>query len=88
MKTIRIISGVYGFRPGKDKHPAPVQRGECCTVSDEEAERLVQLGVAALEELEETEPEAVSPEKADEPEESPMRPAEAVSAAKSRKAKA
>ena len=48
MKLIKIINGVYGFRPQpyvverKNVHDAPFE------VSDEEAARLVDLGVAAI----------------------------------------
>lgn len=49
MATIKIICGAYGYRP--PERPGIVQAvrvGQTCEVSDEEATRLVSLGVAEL----------------------------------------
>lgn len=43
---IKIISGTYGSRPDGGSRVVPVNMGETCDVSQEEAERLVSLGVA------------------------------------------
>lgn len=43
---IQIISGTYGFRPDGGSRVMPINMGETCDVSAEEAERLVSLGVA------------------------------------------
>lgn len=47
MKQVKIINGVYGYRPEGAKFITPAKVGECVTVSDEEAARLVALCVAA-----------------------------------------
>ena len=47
MKQVKIINGVYGYRPEGAKFITPAKAGECVTVSDEEAARLVTLRVAA-----------------------------------------
>lgn len=47
MKTVTIISGVYGADNGKGGVTA-IARGQTCDVSDAEAARLVTLGVAAM----------------------------------------
>lgn len=47
MKQIRIISGIYGHKPAGAKCISPVRAGERVTVSDEEAARLMRLGIAA-----------------------------------------
>ena len=43
---VKIISGTYGYRPAGSTHPIPVDRGNTCDVSAEEASRLFALGVA------------------------------------------
>ena len=48
MKEVKIIDGVYGYRPDGAKRPKPVGYGGVVTVSDEEAERLVKLGVGKI----------------------------------------
>ncbi len=47
MKTVKIISGTYGADNGKGGVTA-VSRGETCEVDDQEAERLVSIGVASV----------------------------------------
>lgn len=47
MKTVKIVSGVYGADNGKGGVTA-IARGQTCEVSDAEAARLVSLGVAAM----------------------------------------
>lgn len=48
MTTIKIISGVYGYRPEKSPYVIPVQKGDpAISVDDDEAKRLVEIGVAA-----------------------------------------
>ena len=47
MKTVEIISGVYGADNGKGG-VTTIARGQICEVSDVEAARLVSLGVAAM----------------------------------------
>lgn len=46
MKTVIIKNGTYGHRPTSDGRVIPISIGETCSVPDEEAERLVSLGVA------------------------------------------
>ncbi len=51
MKKIRIIRGAYGYQPKADgqkkvRRTVAVLRGETIEVSDAEAKRLVELGVA------------------------------------------
>lgn len=46
MKNIRITQGTYGSRPGDGSRVVPIDRGQCCELPDEEADRLVSLGVA------------------------------------------
>lgn len=46
MKNIKITCGTYGFRPGDGSRVVPINLGEYCEVPDEEAARLVSLGVA------------------------------------------
>lgn len=48
MKRVKIISGIYGYRPEGAKHPRPVSAGGFVTVSDEEAARLVDIKVGAI----------------------------------------
>lgn len=43
---VKIISGTYGYRPAGSTHPIPVDRGNTCDVSAEEASRLFAIGVA------------------------------------------
>ena len=47
MKTVRIISGTYGADNGKGGVIA-ISRGETCEVDDQEAARLVSIGVASV----------------------------------------
>lgn len=47
MKRVKIINGIYGCRSAK-YGVNPVYAGEECTVSTEEAVRLVNLGVAII----------------------------------------
>ncbi|WP_050697994.1 hypothetical protein [Anaeromassilibacillus senegalensis] len=47
MKEIKIINGIYGYRPDGSKIVIPVKAGEVVEVSEEEAARLISLGVAA-----------------------------------------
>ncbi len=53
MREIVIRRGVYGFR-AENGRVQPVRRGEKTAVSDEEAERLVTLGVAVYAEQSES----------------------------------
>ena len=46
MKTVMIIGGAYGCRVEGKAHPVCITRGHTCEVSDEEAQRLVELGIA------------------------------------------
>lgn len=46
MKTVMIIAGAYGCRVKGKAHPVCITQGHTCKVSDEEAERLIKLGVA------------------------------------------
>ena len=48
MARVRIISGTYGYRPPGSKHPVPKRIGDTVTVSDGEAQRHINLKVAAL----------------------------------------
>ena len=48
MTKIEIVCGTYGYRPDGSLHPIPVSRGGTCIVSEEEADRLVSLGVAKV----------------------------------------
>ncbi len=48
MARVRIISGAYGYRPPGSKHPVTKRIGDTAVVSDSEAQRLVNLKVAAL----------------------------------------
>ena len=60
MTTIKIISGVYGHRPEKSPYVVPVTVNDPpISVEDDEAIRLVELGVAAYVEAE-THPTAVA----------------------------
>ena len=60
MTTIKIISGVYGHRPEKSPYVIPVTVNDPpISVEDDEAIRLVELGVAAYVEAE-TPPTAVA----------------------------
>ena len=60
MTTIKIISGVYGHRPEKSPYVVPVTINDPpISVEDDEAIRLVELGVAAYVEAE-TPPPAVA----------------------------
>ena len=48
MKLVKIINGTYGHRPTGSAYVLPVAAGgQPISVTDEEAERLVNLGVAA-----------------------------------------
>lgn len=48
MTLIKIISGVYGYRPEKSPYVIPVSnRDPAISVDDDEAARLVEIGVAA-----------------------------------------
>lgn len=47
MTLVKIISGVYGYRPEKSPYVIPVQKGDpAISVDDDEAKRLVEIGVA------------------------------------------
>jgi len=46
MKTVRIIKGVYGYRPGPGKSTKPIYMGKTVDLPDAEADRLVGLGIA------------------------------------------
>ena len=46
MKKVMIINGTYGHKPEGSKFINPVRAGEVVEVSDEEAVRLMELGVA------------------------------------------
>ena len=46
MKKVKITSGTYGYKPEGAKFITPVKAGEVVEVSNEEAARLVSLGVA------------------------------------------
>ena len=48
MAKVRIKFGYYGHRPHKARSPVPVGPGETVNVSDDEAIRLISLGVAEL----------------------------------------
>lgn len=48
MKEVMIISGAYGHRPEGSPFVRLVVRGETCIVNDNEADRLVGLGVAKI----------------------------------------
>ncbi len=48
MILVKIISGTYGYRPEKSNYVIPVSVGEGpISVDDDEAKRLVEIGVAA-----------------------------------------
>ena len=48
MTLVKIINGVYGYRPEKSPYVIPVtNRDPAISVDDEEAARLVEIGVAA-----------------------------------------
>ena len=48
MTLVKIISGTYGYRPEKSNYVIPVSVGEGpISVDDDEAKRLVKIGVAA-----------------------------------------
>lgn len=48
MTLVKIINGVYGYRPEKSPYVIPVSsRDPAISVDDEEAARLVEIGVAA-----------------------------------------
>lgn len=48
MATVKIISGVYGYVPEGSNYVIPVGSGDpAISVDDEEAKRLVDIGVAA-----------------------------------------
>lgn len=44
---VKIINGTYGYKPNPKKHVTPVSAGGVVEVSDQEASRLVNLGIAA-----------------------------------------
>lgn len=51
MKKVRIVRGTYGYQPKDDgrkkvRRTVPVMRGQAIEVSDAEAKRLVEMGVA------------------------------------------
>ena len=46
MKQVKIINGLYGYKPQGAKFVAPVHAGALCIVTDEEAARLVSEKVA------------------------------------------
>lgn len=48
MKTVKIVSGTYGYKPKGKTGIKPVSVGGIVTVNEEEAERLVSLGVAVI----------------------------------------
>lgn len=48
MKRVKIISGIYGYRPEGAKRPHPVSAGSFVTVSDEEAARLSDIKVGVI----------------------------------------
>lgn len=48
MKTVKIKCGAYGHRAKGSSFVSIVARGESCIVDDEEAKRLVDLGVALI----------------------------------------
>ena len=48
MTEIKIINGTYGYRSEGRKYVTPIKAGERVEVSDEEAARLVALGVAII----------------------------------------
>lgn len=48
MIRIRIVCGTYGYRPNGAAHPIPVDRGQCCDVPEDEAKRLMSIGVAQM----------------------------------------
>lgn len=45
---VKIINGSYGYHPEGAAHTVAVSRGELCDVTPEEAERLVNSGVAVI----------------------------------------
>ncbi len=45
MKQVKIINGVYGYKPKDAKFIEPVHAGTLCVVTDEEALRLTNLGI-------------------------------------------
>lgn len=48
MKRVRIISGLYGYRPKEAKRPQPAPAGSVVEVPDGEAVRLAAIGVGAI----------------------------------------
>lgn len=46
MQQVKIISGVYGYRPPESSRIKPVRAGDVIVVSDKEAARLLELRVA------------------------------------------
>ena len=44
---VKIISGTYGYKPDPKRHVTPVPAGGAVEVSEQEAARLVALGIAA-----------------------------------------
>lgn len=46
MKNVRIVTGIYGYRPEGAKFITPVRAGDVVEVSDQEADRLVSINVA------------------------------------------
>ncbi|MCD8199812.1 MAG: hypothetical protein LUD25_02490 [Coriobacteriaceae bacterium] len=57
MKTVKIISGKYGHRPNGSKSVRIVYAGELVDLPDDQAERLVKLGVGAIVEAETPSPQ-------------------------------
>ena len=45
MKQVKIINGVYGYKPQGAKFIEPAHAGTLCVVTDEEALRLTNLGI-------------------------------------------
>ena len=48
MKRVKIINGLYGYRPDGAKRPHPVPAGSLCVVTDEEAARLMAIRVGVV----------------------------------------
>lgn len=48
MKRVKITSGLYGHRPAGAKRLRPVPAGGICVTTDEEAARLVKIGVGVI----------------------------------------
>lgn len=48
MKKVKIVNGVYGYRPDGVGSTEPIGIGETVSLPDDEAARLVDLGVAII----------------------------------------